>query len=468
MTTIRDQSSWIEIEKQKNLSNLKTIAFASAAHELRNPLNAINFSLQVLQGFKQEQDAKDYMKTALNSSKLMLSLINDILDFSQLESNSLILNISEVYIAEILKDCAAILELKANMKGIKLIATLSENFPDIIYTDPNRLQQIIINLLSNAVKYTQKGFVKVSGTYHQNENLIHIEVLDSGVGMDDQQISKLFQAFTKIQSNRHLNKEGVGLGLTISKNLSKALGGDITVKSQINIGSSFTLKLPMNKMMMNHQCIEFKSTQCQSNLQVRNAQLSQSVDLGTIVTSQNNSINLDKNLRKLHENFDYYITAEERQLGLSNQDITVEFVDEENQLKLASKQCRKKFSLQLEEERQIYVNSIFKQTGSQLTNFNRYSELKINDYDSNREFQLGSRSQCQCPRILLVDDDPFNIFALQGLLNHLQIQSFDKCFNGEQAIEKVKQLFNMRCEDHHQLKLILIDNQIPSMQLQKE
>lgn len=122
-----------------------------------------------------------------------------------------------------------------------------------IVTDGNRVKQIIINLLSNAIKYTVQGYVRIYVLVEENKvessggggGFVKIKVEDSGVGMSNQQKARLFQPFTKIKSNRQLNKEGVGLGLAVSKNIAIALSGNIEVTSAQGKGSTFILKLPL-------------------------------------------------------------------------------------------------------------------------------------------------------------------------------------------------------------------------------
>ena len=111
-------------------------------------------------------------------------------------------------------------------------------------TDGIRLAQILINLISNAIKYTKEGEVAVETELNKKEKTMTTIIRDTGVGMTQDQMTHLFTNYTKIINNRELNREGVGLGLTISKNLAKALGGDIFATSSIGIGSSFTLKIP--------------------------------------------------------------------------------------------------------------------------------------------------------------------------------------------------------------------------------
>ncbi|TNV83798.1 hypothetical protein FGO68_gene7484 [Halteria grandinella] len=237
-------SPWFELENQRNLSQLKTVAFAQAAHEFRNPLNGIITSLQMLESIKCNEQERLYFNTALNCSRLMLSLVKDILDYSQIEAKSFILNPTNTNVKEILEECISIFKFKAKEKKIKLFLD-TKAMPHQLFIDGSRLKQIIINLVSNAIKYTERGFVKI--VTEQNGSMLSIAVQDTGVGMTENQIGCLFTNFTKIIKNRHLNRDGVGLGLAISQNIAQALGGNITVDSEPGIGSSFNLTVPYTK-----------------------------------------------------------------------------------------------------------------------------------------------------------------------------------------------------------------------------
>ncbi len=185
----------------------------------------------------------------MDCTNLMIYLVRDIMDFSQIESKSFILNISECKVIMALEECISMFKLKAQEKGINLALdheSLQQCLPDILHIDENRLKQIIINLVSNAIKYTQVGHVIIKGSIDRRRKLIQIIVQDSGVGMTKKQVKNLFQKFTKIMDFRELNKDGVGLGLTISKNLAQAFGGDIQVESKVGVGSFFILSLPFS------------------------------------------------------------------------------------------------------------------------------------------------------------------------------------------------------------------------------
>eukprot|EP00347_Sterkiella_histriomuscorum_P004818 403358973 len=255
VTTVRDMSHWMELEKEKNITLYKTLAFASAAHEFRNPLGAIIHSLDLLKDSIDYQKGYKFYHTAKNCSNLMLYLVNDILDYSQLETKELLLNYEATDIESILEECTSVLKFRALLKELDVSYTIDNSFPEQFMVDQNRLRQILINLLSNAIKYTDEGFVRIHCYFQSYKQQIVIEVQDSGVGIEKIQMENLFIAYKKIMKNRNMNKEGCGLGLTISKNLTKAMGGDLKVSSVLGQGSVFAIVLPFNppKEMNKHQ-----------------------------------------------------------------------------------------------------------------------------------------------------------------------------------------------------------------------
>lgn len=243
-TTIRDVTPLLEVENQKNLIKLRTTAFGSAAHELKNPLNAINSSLELLDGKLESPGDRALFETARNCSKLMLFLIRDFLDFTQLEAASFALNLSEFDLFALLQEIAAIFGFTTRDKGIELRLQEAPAERIVVRSDNSRLKQIVINLVSNAIKYTRVGFVKLSAETRNTKAVISVE--DTGVGMSPDQLDKLFVPFTKIQENRELNREGVGLGLAISKNIARALKGRIEAESTVGTGTTFTVTIPID------------------------------------------------------------------------------------------------------------------------------------------------------------------------------------------------------------------------------
>ena len=173
-------SQWLELEEQKYLSKMRTLAFASAAHEFRNPLNAISSSLELMELKSESLKKSQYFTIAKNCSNLLLFLVKDIMDLSQIESNSLVLNISNTNILELLKDCVTVLKFKADEKKI-VLKVHNPMIQPMIKTDENRVKQIIINLVSNAIKYTEEGSVQIA--FSEDSDFIRIAVRDTGTGI---------------------------------------------------------------------------------------------------------------------------------------------------------------------------------------------------------------------------------------------------------------------------------------------
>ena len=183
------------------------------------------------------------VKTAKNSSEMLLLLIRDILDLSQLESNSVRLNFENVNITELVNETLELFNKDFLFKKLESKIKISNNFSGEIYTDKMRYKQILCNLLSNALKYTMKGFIQIKLKYYSENETLKTVVTDTGVGISKENISKLFNAFGKLEENKSLNPYGIGLGLTICKKFSELLGGKIEVKSEINHGSSFIFRI---------------------------------------------------------------------------------------------------------------------------------------------------------------------------------------------------------------------------------
>lgn len=163
MTTIRDMSYWLELEQQKFRGKMQTLAFASAAHEFKNPLSAIVSSLDLLGPLlPTKESSSQYFQIARSCANLMLFLVRDFLDFSQIDAQSFILDIQPCNLVRLIKECLDVLRFKADQKGIGLsFVSHGHEGNVIIVTDENRLRQIMINFLSNAIKYTENGSVKV-------------------------------------------------------------------------------------------------------------------------------------------------------------------------------------------------------------------------------------------------------------------------------------------------------------------
>ncbi len=238
----------VEIAEQlKLLDKLKSQFLAGMSHELRTPLNAIiNFTQFVANGTFGEisPEQLEILEKVIRSGRHLLSLINDVLDFSKIEVGMLQLFRQDVNVHDVLqdvKDTALGLEIQ---DGVELQFDYADNLPTSIHVDKRRLRQILINLVSNAVKFTETGSIVVKAWVE--DDYLQFSVQDTGVGIESEQIDIVFEAFRQSDIG-HRTGKGTGLGLPISRYLAEAHGGQLWVESEEGQGSTFYVRLPLEK-----------------------------------------------------------------------------------------------------------------------------------------------------------------------------------------------------------------------------
>lgn len=225
-----------EIAEKANQA--KSIFLSSMSHELRTPLNAIlGFSQLILEQDNLTKETKDNLQIILNSGEHLLSLINEVLEISKIEAGKIIVNNSPFNIYELLYSLKSMLLIKAKEKKLDLFFEIENNIPEIISTDERKLKQILLNLISNSLKFTEKGSITLQAKLN-TENSIYFAVTDTGKGMKPEELDKLFTPFFQTESGIE-SKQGTGLGLNISRQFVRMMGGDLTVKSEFNQGTTF-------------------------------------------------------------------------------------------------------------------------------------------------------------------------------------------------------------------------------------
>jgi signal transduction histidine kinase/HPt (histidine-containing phosphotransfer) domain-containing protein/ActR/RegA family two-component response regulator len=217
---------------------------ANMSHEIRTPMTAIlGFTTLAL---KREvpPKVKDYLQKIDAAGQSLLGVINDILDFSKMDAGKLELEAIPFNLNEVLLRVRDLFAEQARAKGISLLVAAEQGMPDFVVGDPSRLAQILVNLVSNAVKFTKEGEVALEVSVHErrdDEVLLSFEVRDTGIGMAQAQIDRLFQAFSQADTSTTRHYGGTGLGLTISKNLTELMGGNITIASEPGVGTIFVV-----------------------------------------------------------------------------------------------------------------------------------------------------------------------------------------------------------------------------------
>ncbi len=244
-------------------SKFKSEFLANMSHELRTPLNSVLILARLLAENKQQNlvDKQiEYANIIHKSGSDLLELINDILDLSKIEAGKIELLFEQTTVADITEDMNQLFGVVANEKGIQLSTTISSEVPATIWTDKQRLEQIIKNLISNAVKFTPKGgsvsltlSVVNQRTGHLANTssvaypLLAISVTDTGIGISPEKQQIIFEAFQQVDGSISRKFGGTGLGLSISKELVRRLGGELSLQSEVGAGSTFSIYLPMGE-----------------------------------------------------------------------------------------------------------------------------------------------------------------------------------------------------------------------------
>ena len=244
---LKNQKAEIEKEKAEAANKAKSTFLSSMSHEIRTPMNAIVGMTEVLLRGKHSDETVEYLNNIKVSGEALLTIINDILDFSKIESGKMDIVEGKYNPRTMINALKMIFENRALGKPIELIYDVDDNIPAVLLGDEHRIRQIIINLVNNAIKFTDNGYVKVSVKSKPIENgkvEILFSVEDTGMGIKEEELPKLFGSFQQLDVKKNHKKEGTGLGLAITKQLVELMHGTIGIESEYGKGSTFYFTLP--------------------------------------------------------------------------------------------------------------------------------------------------------------------------------------------------------------------------------
>ena len=433
------------IEKE---AHMKSDFLANMSHEIRTPMNAVIGMAEMALREELPPAAREYIKQIMTSGKTLLAIINDILDFSKIESGKMDISLAEYEPFAIVKDVASVIMTRIGDKKLEFIVDVAPDIPRQLMGDSIRIRQVIINLVNNAVKFTKVGYVYLSVGYEKvSDRKIMLKVLveDTGIGIRQEDMGKLFQSFQQLDSKRNRNVEGTGLGLAISKQLVTLMNGTIEVESVYEKGSRFSFEIP-----------QF----------VINAQPSVEVDqeasktVGLFCTNKYMRANMKKMLDQLNVNC---LMVEKRE--------DLELLEERN---------AEFFLIELEDNSYASITNDFmtahpSMTGVWITRFDEkikpFQEnviavpkplhimdlAKILDHEDlySDEYDLEENFEFIAPEaeILVVDDNIPNLMVAEGILAPLQMK-IDKASSGKQAIEMIE-------KKHYDL--IFMDHMMPEL-----
>jgi len=251
ISDLTEQRRILELEYQKKKAEEANLAksqfLANMSHEIRTPMNAIIGFSDLLAEEQLSEEQANYVNIINKAGKHLLNIINDILDLSKIESGKVVIEMADCAVPELLDNISNLMQVRARAKQIQFNIISSPTVPKIIRTDGLRLQQCLVNLVGNAIKFTDQGHVHLYVSYDPDHvaGLLRFDVKDTGIGIPPEKQQVIFEPFTQADNSTTRKYGGTGLGLTITSQLVKMMGGTMEVKSEPGKGSVFSILLPL-------------------------------------------------------------------------------------------------------------------------------------------------------------------------------------------------------------------------------
>jgi signal transduction histidine kinase/CheY-like chemotaxis protein len=432
--------------RAEEANSAKSVFLAKMSHEIRTPMNAIIGMSELILRAQASPVIHEYAAAVKQAGNNLVAIINDILDFSKIESGKLEIIPMEYEFSSLINDVITIIRMRLREKSVPFVVNIDCTIPKKLYGDVIRVRQVLLNLLSNAAKYTHEGYIIFTAEGRPNETgsvILNFEIVDTGIGIKNEDLDKLFGYFSQVDTQKHRFVEGSGLGLAIARNLCRTMWGDITVKSVYGEGSTFTATLPQgikdphpfaevtdreSKKVLVYEKRELYARSILYSLNCLGVPCKPALDLEAFVSAlKEDSFSFIFAAASLLDD----VKAEIQRRGINT---TVVLLVEAGEAAVI---------------RQTHFISIPAHTGVIANILNGKEELRGYTEDEHP----APRFTAPSARVLVVDDIRTNLKVVEGILAPYNMQ-IDTCLSGAGAIRLVRK---------NQYDLVLMDHMMPEM-----